>query len=365
MAVGQVGAQVVHEEVLGRGPGAPVVPVMVRVVFGVLAQVRDVGVIVAVEGGGVVVAQAGEEDELVVEELELVLEKDAVAADLAVVGGEVGVGAVVVRAVHDAQAVVEAGREGVESPFLGDVGEQAVLFAVHLGVVAAVLGDVGDVGPGFVDAGVIDVGEVGVDHGRPAFPGAGVFPLPGIGVVFAVHAVGGEVFRAFAGPLAVVGVLEFQVVVGVDVPAELGVDGAFPDELLDGPGGLLVAGGGHVAGRGVVKARDPGIKRRGFLGGAPGQHASQLPVVIGAVAGGGHAGDDLGRLFGDDVNHAAHGIVAVDGGGRAFQDLNALDVFEVDAVPVDVAHVRGVLRHAVDEDQGAALLVAQAAQGHH
>ena len=57
---------------------------------------------------------------------------------------------------------------------------------------------------------------------------------------------------------------------------------------------------------------------------------------------------------GDDVDHAAHAVVAVQARARAVDDLDAIDALERNARPVDPAAERIVERHAVHEHERAA-----------
>jgi hypothetical protein len=58
---------------------------------------------------------------------------------------------------------------------------------------------------------------------------------------------------------------------------------------------------------------------------------------------------------GDDVDHAAHGDVAVQARRGAFGDLDAIDAGQRDAAPVDPAAERIVEGNAVEQDERAAL----------
>ena len=72
-----------------------------------------------------------------------------------------------------------------------------------------------------------------------------------------------------------------------------------------------------------------------------------------------------GRPAGDDVDDAAHGVVAVEARRRVFGDFDAVDAHHRHAGPVDPAAERVVERHTVEQHQRAALAArADAAQRH-
>ena len=114
-------------------------------------------------------------------------------------------------------------------------------------------------------------------------------------------------------------------------------------------GGLLglrvfaPAAGVGVAGKGIGVA--------GFV--AEGAVEVDGLRVVAADADGG-AGARRAGLVGDDVDHAAGRLVAVQHGTGAAHDFDALHAVERDRRPADAAHVDRVEALAVEQDQGIA-----------
>lgn len=59
----------------------------------------------------------------------------------------------------------------------------------------------------------------------------------------------------------------------------------------------------------------------------------------------------LGALFGDKVHNTAHGIRSVESGCSTFDDLDASDIAEVEAVVVNVVHSLAGEPFAVNEKE--------------
>jgi hypothetical protein len=180
------------------------------------------------------------------------------------------------------------------------------------------------------------------------------------------------VHRVASVDVALAAVAGFQVeaLLGAQLPAEQRVDVLVAHALAPGNQGILA---------GLTRGVDVGIVGVGGAGAtvkAEGERLAEraAEAEVGALAhalgivfrqrgvGGNGAAELVARALGDDVDHPAHGSRAIARGGRATQDLDALDLLGrhpvglatgiAVAVPA-IAHgiARGG-RLAVDQDQG-------------
>ena len=225
-----------------------------------------------------------------------------------------------------------------------------------------------DFGGGLVGLGDLVV-EAGLDAvGNRRLQGEGVFQaeaLAGNGVVTAtvavqVHAPATDertahcVFQIDVAVILELLVGQAQAVVIAIVPAQLGqhVGGAriFRVGAGTGQAGGVVA----IVGFRFVAIALAQVQQTVEVLHTPGEGAGGQPALVGGAVAGLQAGtdvlawlDDVIRVEGEITHRAADGAAAVQGRGRAAQDLHALDDFRVDVIAagLGVRAVEEIVRH--------------------
>ena len=241
-----------------------------------------------------------------------------------------------VSAEHAAHGAVD------EEDFVEGVADDAAADGIDGGLVGGVGGEVGEGAgaAGFVVGGLFGVGAgsvegVAVDAGVGAFQLVGevggelVFPIQAEGVYLVLERFGDARFFLREVELVAAAMGLIEVLVG-------GFEGAGfrgTVENLDAGDGVAEFGNLGEAVGGEIDAVAVGVEAvdgdGGLVVGERTAHAEGGFAIEGLVGeklqGGGEAGDGRGRRFGDEINHAGDGLGAVEHGGGAFHDFDAVD----------------------------------------